>query len=65
MNRQSIIQALRDEDFRDLEDSLQYYCAVENECDALVTINTRDFPSSSSIIEVLDPKQFVDKYIED
>lgn len=65
MNRQSIIQALRDEDFRDLEDSLQYYCAVENECDALVTINSKDFPSSNSFIEVLDPKQFVDKYIEE
>lgn len=65
MNRRFILQALRDEEFKDLEDGLQYYCALENKCDALVTINTKDFPSSSSFIEILDPKQFVDKYIED
>ena len=64
ISHQSTIQALLDNDFKDLEDSLQYHCALENNCDCIVTINTKDFPSSNDEIEVLDPKHFVNKYLE-
>jgi len=29
--------------FDDVEDSFQYQCALQNKCDALVTINLRDY----------------------
>ena len=29
--------------FTDIEDSMQYQCAVENHCDVLLTINVNDF----------------------
>ena len=53
-----------DEDFKDLEDSFQYYCAVENECDCIVTINTKDFPAKDNGLKVYDPKSFVDTFME-
>lgn len=33
--------ALKDHSFHDLEDSYQYYYAIENNCDAIATINIR------------------------
>ena len=57
-------EALMDEDFKDLEDSFQYYCAVENECDCIVTINTKDFPAKDNGLKVYDPKSFVDTFME-
>lgn len=57
-------EALKDEDFKDLEDSFQYYCAVENECDCIVTINIKDFPAKDNGLKVYDPKSFVDTFME-
>lgn len=64
ISQSSVLQALSDENFKDLEDSLQYHCALENNCDCVVTINTKDFPLSNDDIEVLSPLQFVDKYLD-
>lgn len=57
-------ETLKDEDFKDLEDSFQYYCAVENECDCIVTINIKDFPAKDNGLKVYDPKSFVDTFME-
>ncbi|MBP5318827.1 MAG: PIN domain-containing protein [Paludibacteraceae bacterium] len=46
--------ALRANDF---EDALQYYCAMENKCDCIVTNNKKDFIYSS--IPVLTPKEYL------
>ncbi len=43
--------------FSDFEDSLQYYCAVENNCNALITRNGKDFKESS--IPVLSPDEYL------
>ena len=51
------------ETFTDIEDSLQYQCAVENRCDVLVTINIDDYSHRDLQLEVLTPSQFVDKYL--
>ena len=43
--------------FRDFEDSLQYYCAVETECNILITRNGKDFKESE--IAVLTPEEYL------
>lgn len=42
---------------KDFEDALQYYCAVSNECDTIVTRNKKDFTFSS--INVLTPEELL------
>lgn len=60
----NMLAALDDSAFDDMEDSFQYRCALQNKCDALVTINLRDFHGAeASKIEVLSPTEFANKYI--
>jgi hypothetical protein len=44
-------------DFTDFEDSLQYYCAVEMNCDIIITRNGKDFKESG--IPVLMPSEYL------
>ncbi|MEX2600379.1 MAG: PIN domain-containing protein [Balneolaceae bacterium] len=48
--------------WRDLEDALQYYCALNNGCDFLVTRNKGDFTSGTAQIDVVSPKEFLEIY---
>ncbi len=43
--------------FSDFEDSLQYYCAVESECNLIITRNGKDFKESE--IPVLSPNEYL------
>ena len=43
--------------FRDLDDSLQYDCAVETNCNIFITRNGRDFKESE--ISVLTPDEYL------
>jgi predicted nucleic acid-binding protein len=43
--------------FSDFEDSLQYYCAVETDCNILITRNGKDFKASE--IPVLTPDEYL------
>jgi predicted nucleic acid-binding protein len=63
-DRPTALRGLNDLSFKDLEDSLQYYCALENQCDCLVTINLKHFKQAKGNMKVLDPKEFVSQYIE-
>ncbi|MUP45376.1 PIN domain-containing protein [Gramella sp. BOM4] len=49
--------ALNDEEFSDFEDGLQYYSAIENEVDLIITRNKKDFKSAK--LPVLSPKEFL------
>lgn len=49
--------------FTDIEDAIQYYCALANDCDCLITINVKHFKNANKGLEVLDPAEFVNKYI--
>jgi predicted nucleic acid-binding protein len=50
--------------FDDVEDSFQYQSALQAKCDALVTINLRDYSAAdTSTIEILSPTEFVAKYL--
>ena len=45
----------------DFEDGLEYYAAIESKCQCIITEDVKDFYFSS--IEVLDCKQFFNKYL--
>jgi predicted nucleic acid-binding protein len=49
--------ALNDTDFKDFEDSLQYFSAIENDQDIIITRNLKDF--KKSIMPVLTAAQFL------
>lgn len=51
--------ALSDDNFTDFEDGLQYYSAMENHIDIILTRNKRDFKNSK--IPVLTAKEFLAK----
>ena len=40
--------------FKDFEDAIQYYCAMENNCDVILTSNIKDFKLSSLPIMTVD-----------
>lgn len=42
----TVIDSALDSNWNDFEDAIQYYCAVESECNAIVTRNTSDFKES-------------------
>lgn len=52
--------ALSDEKFTDFEDGLQYYSAIENGIDVIITRNKKDFKNSK--IPVLTAKEFLADY---
>ena len=49
--------ALSDESFSDFEDGLQYYSAIENEVDIIITRNKKDFKNSK--LPVLTAKEYL------
>ena len=49
--------ALSDDNFSDFEDGLQYYSAIENQIDIIITRKKRDFKNSK--IPVLTAKEFL------
>lgn len=49
--------------WRDLEDALQYYCALENDCDYLVTRNQGDFKSKDKRVKIVSPKTCIEEVI--
>jgi predicted nucleic acid-binding protein len=49
--------ALSDDNFQDFEDGLQYYSAIENQIDIIITRNKKDFKNSK--IPVLSAKEFL------
>ena len=51
--------ALNDKSFKDFEDGIQFYTALEANCNAIVTRNTKDFKKSS--IPVFQPKEYLVK----
>lgn len=51
--------ALSDNNFTDFEDGLQYYSAIENQIDIIITRNKKDFKKSK--IPVLTAKEFLSR----
>ena len=64
INHQRLRAGAADASFDDVEDSFQYQSALQAKCDALVTINLRDYSGAdTSRIEILSPAEFVGKYL--
>ncbi len=53
--------ALNDDSFSDFEDGLQYFTALENNQDLIITRNLKDF--KSSILPVMTARQFLEMKI--
>lgn len=60
MSQEAFVRAVNNHDFNDIEDCYQYTCALENECDVLVTINIKDFKNAdTSRVRIMTPEEFV------
>lgn len=59
-----MLNAIYNDAFIDVEDSFQYQCALNGNCNVLLTININDFKEASQQrMETLTPPQFVEKYM--
>jgi predicted nucleic acid-binding protein len=55
--------ALNDNDFKDYEDALQHYSAIENGDEAIITRNLKDFKKSK--IPVMTAPQFLKNFLKE
>ena len=60
-NKNMVLQALKNPAVNDFEDGLEYYSAVENKCDCIITEDVDDFYFSK--IEVIRSEDFFEKYL--
>ncbi len=58
LNDKVIGLALNDDSFSDFEDGLQYFTAIENNQDAIITRNLKDFKASK--LPVMTARQFLE-----
>lgn len=55
-------KGVMDETFTDLEDSFQYQVSILGKCDAIITLNVKDFKGISSYDNIVfTPNQFVNQ----
>lgn len=52
-----ILELALEEEFKDFEDGIQYYIAIENSCEAIITRNKKDFKNSS--IPIFNASEFM------
>lgn len=55
----AIIRALESK-FHDFEDGVQHFCALNNQCDSILTRNSKHYTFSE--LRVLEPKEFIALY---
>jgi predicted nucleic acid-binding protein len=61
VNENAVIKTLQTAAINDFEDGLEYYSALENKCDCIITEDVDDFYFSK--IEVLRSEDFFKKYL--
>lgn len=54
----NIAKAALSSSFKDFEDAMQYYSALSENCDTIITRNKKDFAQST--IQALEPQEFLD-----
>lgn len=59
IDKSKMLNALRDEDFSDVEDSIQAACAEEYHLDYIVTRNVKDFKGGS--VPAITPADLLEK----
>jgi len=60
-NKSIVLQSLNNPAINDFEDGLEYYSALENKCDCIITEDINDFYFSK--IEVISSESFFVKYL--
>ena len=60
-NKSTALSCIKNPAINDFEDGLEYYSALENRCDCLITEDIHDFYFSK--IEVLSSESFIEKYL--
>lgn len=60
-DKNTVMQALKNPAVNDFEDGLEYYSALENKCDCIITEDIGDFYFSK--IEVIRSESFFEKYL--
>ena len=58
ISRESILEALNS-DFKDFEDAIQFYTALESSLEAIITRNKKDF--KNNLIPVFSAKEYLNK----
>lgn len=56
----SVVDSALNSTFTDFEDAMQYYSAINEGCDIIITRNKKDF--SQSQIPVMEPQEFLDEF---
>lgn len=59
--KNTVLESLKNPAVNDFEDGLEYYSALENKCDCIITEDIDDFYFSK--IEVLRSENFFEKYL--
>lgn len=60
----TLLEALNDRRFKDIEDSCQYELAQKTGCQVLITFNIEDFPiSEDSPVTIVTPQEFLLKIL--
>lgn len=63
-DRTSLMNAVNDLSFSDLEDSCQYQLSRKSGCTHLVTFNVSDYAGvENPSVEIISPEMFVEKYV--
>ena len=63
MEHSDMMDAANDSSFSDIEDAIQYHCALRNQCNFLITINIKDFgKANQDLMKVVSPNEFVALY---
>ncbi len=61
MNDETVEKAINSS-FKDFEDSMQYYSAVAEHCDVIITRNEKDF--KEALLPVMDADSFLQSFKE-
>lgn len=56
-SHESVVSAIKNDVFKDLEDCLQHKCATEVNADYIITRNINDFKNSK--VKAVTPEQFL------
>ena len=61
VGKHEVLSALQNKKVNDFEDGMEYYSAVSNKCDIIITEDVNDFYYST--LTVLKAKDFLEKYL--
>ena len=62
-DKESLLRAVSDGKFADLEDSCQHQAALKAGCDCLISFNMKDYANGASI-KAVTPQEFLDSYLK-